>query len=40
MPVMKARSIWIGKYRSVLDNLRGHSVVVDLPPAKNGEDTG
>ena len=40
MPVMKARSIWIGKYRSVLDNFRGHSVVVDLPPAKNGEDTG
>ena len=37
---MKARSIWIGGYRSVVDNLRGHSVVMDLPPDQNGEDTG
>ncbi|MCD6342046.1 MAG: OsmC family protein [Thaumarchaeota archaeon] len=37
---MKVRSIWINKYRSVVDNCRGHSVVVDLPPENNGEDTG
>ena len=37
---MKARSTWISKYRSVLDNGRGHSVVVDLPPSDGGEDTG
>lgn len=37
---MKATSIWISKYRSVLDNGRGHSVVVDLPPENNGDDTG
>jgi len=37
---MKARSIWICGYRSVVDNCRGHSVVVDLPPENNGEDTG
>ena len=37
---MKARSIWVEEYRSVLDNGRGHSVVVDLPPAQKGGDTG
>lgn len=39
MPI-KARSIWISGYRSVVDNLRGHSVVMDLPRDQNGEDTG
>ncbi|MCD6592093.1 MAG: OsmC family protein [Thaumarchaeota archaeon] len=37
---MKATSIWISKYRSVLDNGRKHSVVVDLPPENNGDDMG
>jgi len=37
---MKARAVWIEKYRSVLDNGRGHSVVVDLPKNLNGDDTG
>lgn len=37
---IKARAIWVESYRSVLDNGRGHSVVVDLPPAQKGGDTG
>jgi len=37
---MKARAVWFEKYRSVLDNGRGHSVVVDLPKNLNGDDTG
>jgi len=37
---MKARSVWISGYRSVIDNGRGHSVVADLPPENGGEDTG
>ena len=37
---MKATSIWISKFRSVLDNGRKHSVVVDLPPENNGDDMG
>ncbi len=37
---VKARAVWISRYRSALDNERGHSVVVDLPPGDGGEDTG
>ncbi len=37
---MKATSVWISKYRSVLDNGRTHSIVVDLPPENKGDDTG
>lgn len=37
---MKARAVWIEKFRSVLDDSRGHSVVVDLPKNLNGDDTG
>jgi len=37
---MKATSIWIDGFRSVLDNGRGHSVVVDLPAEQNGTNTG
>ena len=37
---MKATSIWISKFRSVLDNGRKHSVVVDLPPENNRDDMG
>ena len=40
MTAMKARSIWVSGYRSVIDNGRGHSVVTDLPTADGGEDTG
>ena len=37
---MKTISIWITKFRSVLDNGRKHSVVVYLPPENNGDDMG
>jgi putative redox protein len=37
---MKIKSVWIDTYRSVVDNGRGHSVIVDLPPDQNGVNTG
>jgi putative redox protein len=37
---MKATSVWVDNYRSVVDNGRGHSVVLDLPREQNGADTG
>ena len=36
---MKAKSVWIDGYRSVVDNGRGHSVIVDLPLEQNGANT-
>lgn len=39
MPI-KARSLWIEGYKSVVDNGRSHSVVVDLPPDLGGSDQG
>lgn len=36
---MKARAKWIDKRRSVLDNGRGHTVVVDVQAEKGGENT-
>ncbi len=37
---MKAASAWISGFRSVVDNGRTHSVVVDLPREQGGEDLG
>jgi uncharacterized OsmC-like protein len=37
---MKVTSRWIEGFRSETDNGRGHHVVVDLPPAKEGSDEG
>jgi putative redox protein len=37
---MKAVSVWAEGYRSVLDDGRGHSVVVDLPTDQNGTNAG
>ncbi len=37
---MKVTSVWVDGYRSVVDNSRGHSVVVDLPVEQNGANTG
>ncbi len=37
---MKATAIWQSKFQSVVTNNRGHQVTVDLPQAKNGDDTG
>jgi len=36
---MKVTSKWINGYVSETDNGRGHRVVVDMPPAKEGTDT-
>ncbi|HKM50577.1 MAG TPA: OsmC family protein [Candidatus Bathyarchaeia archaeon] len=37
---MKAVSVWADGGRSVLDDGRGHSVVVDLPTDQNGTNAG
>ncbi len=37
---MEANTVWIEGYKSVLDNGRGHSVTVDLPPESGGTDVG
>jgi len=37
---MKARSIWVEGFKSILDNGRTHSVVVDLPSDLGGSDQG
>jgi putative redox protein len=37
---MKAISVWAEGYRSVLDDGRGHSVVVDLPTEQEGTNAG
>ncbi len=37
---MKVRALWVSGFRSVVDNNRGHSVVLDLPKQDKGEDTG
>ena len=37
---MKARTIWNGNFKSVVDNGRGHEIVCDLPPSNEGDDTG
>jgi len=38
--LMKANSILDAEYKSVVDNGRGHSLVVDLPREEGGSDTG
>lgn len=40
MKSMKTTSKWIpnSKYQSIIDNGRKHSIIVDLPEDKNGED--
>ncbi|HDN17789.1 hypothetical protein DRN93_00540 [archaeon] len=40
MEEMKATAIWVDNVRSVVDNDRGHSVVMDLPTNLGGDDTG
>ena len=37
---MKTTAIWQKNFQSVVSNNRGHQVVVDLPQAKNGDDSG
>jgi len=37
---MRANATWVEGYKSVVDNGRGHSVTVDLPPESGGKDVG
>jgi putative redox protein len=37
---MKSNSLWTRKFQSVVDNGRNHSVVIDLPEAKGGINSG
>jgi len=37
---MKSNSIWTKDYQSVVDNNRNHSVVIDLPQEKGGNNSG
>ncbi len=40
MAKLGARAVLVEGFRSVVDNLRGHSVVLDLPDSSGGGDTG
>ncbi len=40
LPKIKATARWIENVRTVADNSRTHSLVLDLPPKKGGDDTG
>lgn len=37
---MKSNSLWTRKFQSVVDNGRNHSLVIDLPEAKGGNNNG
>ena len=37
---MKATSIWQKNVQSIVNNERGHEITLDLPPGKEGDDTG
>lgn len=37
---MKSNSLWTRQYQSVVDNGRNHSMVIDLPEAKGGINSG
>lgn len=37
---MKSNSLWTRKFQSVVDNGRNHSIVIDLPEAKGGSNSG
>lgn len=37
---MKSTSLWTRQFQSVVDNGRNHSLVIDLPEAKGGSNSG
>lgn len=37
---MNSKSLWTRKFQSVVDNGRNHSMVIDLPEAKGGINSG
>lgn len=40
MPVIKSTAKWIENVRTIADNSRTHSLVLDLETSKGGDDTG
>lgn len=38
--LLKSNAVLVEKYRSIVDNDRGHSMVIDLPFEQGGDDTG
>jgi putative redox protein len=40
LTVIKATATWVDNYRSIADNARQHSVVLDLPENSGGENKG
>jgi uncharacterized OsmC-like protein len=40
MPKTKVTAKWVENVRTIADNSRGHSIVLDLETAKGGDDTG
>jgi len=40
MPKIVARAQLVGNVRTIVDNSRTHTIVCDLPTAKDGQDTG
>ena len=40
MPKIEVKANWVQNVQSIADNTRGHSVVVDLPTEKGGNNTG
>jgi putative redox protein len=40
MPTIKTTAKWVENVRTIADNSRGHSVVLDLGTAKGGDNTG
>ncbi len=37
---MKSTAKWVKNFQSVVDNGRGHAIVIDLPPDEDGDDYG
>ena len=37
---MKTTAKWINQFQSVVDNGRSHAMVIDLPAAQDGKDSG
>lgn len=40
MPKIEVKANWVQNVQSIADNTRGHSIVLDLPKEKGGNNTG
>jgi len=38
--LLRSNAVLVEKYRGIVDNNRGHSIVIDLPFEQGGDDTG